>query len=166
MSSPNENFFRFEKLLVELARANIDFAVVGGVAISLNGFVRATEVVDIIVGKSPENIRSLLKCLERWGEGWARELKVEDFAVEEGSIRVMENFDLDIFVRMRDKTIDDFRPNFRYFDSEGARIAYLSPADLIYLKQGSWREKDQLDVSAMKEILAKEGGKGDRPQNS
>lgn len=45
MSSPNENFFQFENLLVELARANIDFAVVGGVAISLNGFVRATGVI-------------------------------------------------------------------------------------------------------------------------
>ena len=97
----------------------------------------------------------------KWGEGWARELKAEDFEVEEGSIRVMENFDLDIFVRMRDKTIDDFRPNLRYFDSDGVRIACLSPADLIYLKQGSWREKDQLDVSAMKEVLAREGDKGD-----
>jgi hypothetical protein len=126
------------------------------VAVSLNGFIRATEDVDIIVGKSPENIRTLLKCLEKWGEGWARELKVEDFAVEEGSIRVMENFDLDIFVRMRDKTIDDFRPNLRYFESGAVRIAYLSPVDLIYLKQGSWREKDQLDVSAMKEILVRE----------
>jgi len=36
------------------------------------------------------------------------------------------------------------------------QIAYLSPADLIFLKEGSWREKDQLDVSAMKEVLARE----------
>ncbi|HXI73928.1 MAG TPA: DUF6036 family nucleotidyltransferase [Verrucomicrobiae bacterium] len=156
MSAPNENFFRFGSLLVELARAGVDFAAVGGVAISLNGFVRATEDVDIIVQSSPENLRRLLDCLKNWGEGWARELKIEDFAVEEGSIRVMESFDLDIFVKMRGKTLDDFRPNLRHFDSEGVRIAYLSPADLIFLKQDSWREKDQLDVSAMKEILARE----------
>ena len=156
MSAPNENFFRFGSLLVELARAGVDFAAVGGVAISLNGFVRATEDVDIIVQSSPENLRRLLDCLKNWGEGWARELKIEDFAVEEGSIRVMESFDLDIFVKMRGKTLDDFRPNLRHFDSEGVRIAYLSPADLIFLKQDSWRKKDQLDVSAMKEILARE----------
>lgn len=163
MSSPNENFFRFENLLVELARAGIDFAVVGGVAISLNGFVRATDDVDILVKNSPENLQALLNCLKRWGEGWARELTVEDFVVEEGSIRVMEDFDLDIFVRMRGKTLDDFRQNLRYFQSDNVNIAYLSPADLIFLKQGSWREKDQLDVSAMKEILARENpanGKG------
>jgi hypothetical protein len=156
MSAPNENFFRFGSLLAELARAGVDFAAVGGVAISLNGFVRATEDVDILAHNSPENLRKLLDCLKNWGEGWARELKIEDFAPGEGSIRVMEDFDLDIFVKMRGKTLDDFRPSLRHFESDGARIAYLSPAGLIFLKEGSWREKDQLDVSAMKEILARE----------
>jgi hypothetical protein len=157
MSSPNESFFRFESLLVELARAGVDFATVGGVAVSLNGFVRATEDVDILAHNSPENLRKLLDCLKLWGEGWARELKVDDFAVEEGSIRVMEDFNLDIFVKMRGKTLDDFRPNLRFFESDGVRIAYLSPADLIFLKHGSWREKDQIDVAMMKEIIAREG---------
>jgi acylphosphatase len=156
MSSPNENFFQFENLLVKLASVGVDFAAVGGVAVSLNGFVRATEDVDILVRNSPENLHKLLDCLKNWGEGWARELEIEDFAVEEGSVRVMENFDLDIFVKMRGKGLDDFRPNLRYFDSEGVRIAYLSPADLIFLKGGSWREKDKLDVAAMKEILERE----------
>jgi hypothetical protein len=156
MPAPNENFFQFGSLLAELARAGVDFAAVGGVAISLNGFVRATEDMDILAHNSPENLRKLLDCLKNWGEGWARELKIEDFAIEEGSIRVMEDFDLYIFVKMRGKTLDDLRPNLRHFESDGARIAYLSPADLIFLKEGSWREKDQLDVSAMKEVLARE----------
>jgi hypothetical protein len=157
MSPPNENFFRFGNLLVALARAGVDFAAVGGVAVSLNGFMRATEDVDILVHDSPENLRKMLDCLTHWGEGWARELKVEDFTLEQGSIRVMEDFDLDIFVRMKGKRLDDFRPNLRHFDSDDVRILYLSPADLIFLKEGSWREKDQLDVAAMKEILAREG---------
>jgi hypothetical protein len=38
-------------------------------------------------------------------------------------------------------------------------VLYLSPADLISLKQDSWREKDKLDVLAMREILAREGGR-------
>jgi hypothetical protein len=35
---------------------------------------------------------------------------------------------------------------------------YNVPAssDLIFLKQDSWRDKDKLDVQAMKEILARE----------
>jgi hypothetical protein len=156
MHAPPENFFQFEKLLADLVRSGVDFAVVGGIAISFNGYVRATDDADIIVTAMPDNIRCLLKCLEGWGEGWARELKVEEFVPQEGSIRVMEEFDLDIFTRMRGRSLDDFRPRLRYLETSGVRIPYISPQDLIYLKQGSWRDKDKLDVLAMQEIIERE----------
>jgi hypothetical protein len=35
-------------------------------------------------------------------------------------------------------------------------ISLLSPEQLIQLKQPSWRDKDKLDVLAMKEILERE----------
>lgn len=152
--SPPENYFQFEKLLVDLAKAGVDFAVVGGVAVSLNGFVRATDDVDIVVQDSPENVRKLLDSLSGWGEGWARELTVEDFLPQEGSIRVIEDFDLDIFTRMAGRSLEDFRPRLLYLALGPVRIPYLGAADLILLKEGSWREKDQLDVRALKRILA------------
>ena len=148
-----ENFSPFEKLLVDLAKAGIDFAVVGGVAVSLNGFVRATDDLDILVSEEPQNIQNLLTRLSQWGEGWARELKAEEFVPQEGSIRVMEDFDLDIFVRMRGKSLLDFKPRLRYLDMIGTRISYLAPEDLIFLKESSWREKDQMDVAALRKIM-------------
>ena len=156
---PNPTPSQFEKLLAGLARSGVDFAVVGGLAVILNGYPRLTLDADILAHNSPDNLRKLLDCLKHWGEGWARELKVEDFAIEEGAVRVMEEFDLDIFVRMKGKTLDDFRPNLRHLDSDDARIPFLAPQDLIFLKEGSWREKDQLDVSALKTILAREAKK-------
>lgn len=156
MNSQPENFFPFEKLLVALVRSGVDFAVVGGIAISMNGYVRATEDADIIISDTPENLHKLLPCLEQWGEGWARELKVEDFVVQEGSIRLIEDFILDMFTRMRGKSLDDFRPRLRHLETGGVRIPYLSPADLVFLKQDSWRDKDKLDVQAMREIIARE----------
>jgi hypothetical protein len=83
-------------------------------------------------------------------------LKVEDFVPQEGSIRVMEDFDLDIFTRMHGKSLEDFRPRLRYFETAGTRIPYLAPKDLIFLKQGSWREKDQLDVVVLRKIAGAE----------
>jgi hypothetical protein len=149
-----ENFSQFEKLLVDLARSEIDFAVVGGVAVSLNGFVRATDDLDILISDAAENVQRLLAALAKWGEGFARELKVEDFIPQEGSIRIMEEFDLDIFTRMRGKSLDDFRPRLRYLETTGeTRIPYLAPEDLIFLKQNSWREKDQIDVSTLSRII-------------
>jgi hypothetical protein len=152
-SEPKETISRFERLLVALARAGIDYAVAGGLAVILNGYPRATVDVDILVNDSPENLRKLLDCLAGWGEGWARELKLEDFAPQEGSIRVMEEFDLDIFTRMAGKSLDYFRPRLRHLDAGGVRIPFLAPQDLILLKEGSWREKDQLDVAALRKIL-------------
>ena len=149
-----ENYFQFEKLLAEIARAGVDFAVVGGVAVSLNGFVRATDDVDILIREDRANVEKLLECLRHWGEGWARDLKPEEFVAQEGSIRVMEDFDLDIFTRMRGHSLEDFRPRLRSLSLEGATVPYLAPEDLIVLKAPSWREKDQIDVAALKKIIA------------
>lgn len=156
--SPEEkkNISQFEKLLAALVSDGIDLAVVGGVAVILNGYPRLTLDAGILVNDSPENIRKLLQSLEKWGEGWARELKAEEFFPREGFIRVMEDFDLDIFTQMREKSLEYFRPRLRYLETSGAGIPYLSPSDLIFLKQDSWRDKDKLDVLAMKEIIARE----------
>ena len=146
----------FEKLLVALASSHVDFAVVGGLAVIFNGYPRFTLDADIIVGNTTDNLRRLLDCLTGWGEGFARELKPEDFIFEQGAIRVTEDFELDIFIRMSGKSLDDFRPRLRYLETSGVRIPYLAPEDLIFLKEGSWRDKDKLDVQAMREIIARE----------
>jgi hypothetical protein len=149
---------RYEELLVRLARAEVDFCVVGGLAVVLCGYVRATEDADILIHDSPDNVRRLLAVLVGWGEGWARELRPEEFTPQEGSLRVSEEFDLDIFTRMRGRSLEDFRPRLRTFTTQGCRIFYLSPQDLISLKEGSWRDKDQIDVLAMKEASQREEG--------
>ena len=155
-----ETTSRFEKLLAALAAHGVDFAVAGGLAVILNGYPRLTLDVDILVQRTPENLHRLLTCLAQWGEGCARELKVEDFQDAEGSIRVIEEFELDIFTRMRGKVLDDFRPRLRFLEISAGRVPYLSPEDLISLKQDSWREKDKLDVQALRAILESEA----RPQ--
>jgi hypothetical protein len=154
---PREITSRFEKLLGTLAGSRVDFAVVGGLAVIFNGYPRLTLDADILVADTLENLQRLLECLKEWGEGWARELKVEDFAALEGAVRVMEEFDLDIFTRMNGKSLEDFRPRLRHLNAGGVRIPYLAPEDLIFLKEGSWREKDRFDVAALREIIAREG---------
>jgi Nucleotidyl transferase AbiEii toxin, Type IV TA system len=158
-SKSKETISRFERLLAALVNSRVDFAVVGGLAIIFNGYPRLTLDADILVHDTPKNLRKLLQCLGQWGEGFARELKPEDFISDAGAVRVKEEFDLDIFTRMRGKSLDDFRPQLRCLETGGVRIPYLSPADLIFLKQDSWRDKDKLDVQAMKEIIARESGR-------
>jgi hypothetical protein len=46
---PKETISKFERLLADLARAEVDFAVVGGLAVILNGYPRLTLDADILV---------------------------------------------------------------------------------------------------------------------
>ena len=139
-----------------LAKNNIQFITVGGLAVAANGFVRATVDVDILVQSSKENLEKLVGVLATFGEGYAGELKPEELIQETGSTRICEHFDIDIFTKMKGKTYEDFLPNSKTTTVYGQAIRYLNPQQLIELKKGSYREKDVLDVLAMKRVLAEE----------
>lgn len=156
MPSQPVNFFQFEKLVAELTRSDVDFVFGGDIAMLLQGALSLTLDAAICVGDRPDNIRRMLQCLERRGGGWTREPKPEHFIPDEGSIRVMEEFDLGTCTRMKGKSIDDFRPRLRYLESGDVLIPYIAPEDLLLLKQGASRQKDRLDVAAMKKIIEHE----------
>ena len=142
----------FAKLLAALADAGVRFVVVGGVAVALNGFVRMTEDIDLLVDDDPENLRKLLAALERFGEGFARELAPADFTAEEGAIRIVEESEsciIDLFVRMRGQSFRDVVRDAVTFEVSGRQLQHASCRGLIRLKQGSLREKDRLDIEAL-----------------
>lgn len=140
----------YEKLLESLARAEVKFIVVGGIAVALNGFVRTTDDVDILIERSPQNIQRLLAALDSFGEGHARELSLEDFDESEGAIRVIEDFPLDIFTVMRGQSYPDLVPYLRQTKINDAQIDFLNADGLIRLKADSAREKDQIDIAALR----------------
>jgi hypothetical protein len=140
----------FEGLLALLAGSGVRFTLVGGLAVSLNGFVRTTEDMDILVDDDPGNLERLLNSLRQFGQGYAAELTPADFIDEEGALRIREEFDLDIFVRMRGHKYGDLIPYIRiHAMKDGTQIPYLGFDGLLLLKSGSFREKDQIDVAAL-----------------
>ena len=144
----------FESLLVKLSRARVDYLVAGGVAVCLNGFVRTTQDLDLLVEASSPNLDRLLACLADFGEGFARELSPEDFPMEEGAVRLVEDFTVDLFTLMRSRTFADFAATARRLEVNDVVVRYLDPAALIELKVASNREKDQFDVAALRRIMS------------
>ena len=142
----------YEKLLENLGKAKVRFIVVGGLAVALNGFVRTTEDVDILVETSAENINRLLSALSSFGQGHARELSLGDFDATEGAVRVVEDFPLDIFTVMRGKQYRDLISATRQVAINSTKVDFLDAAALVQLKEGSQREKDQIDIAALKRI--------------
>lgn len=143
----------FESLLVKLSRAKVDYLVAGGVAVCLNGYVRTTHNLDLLVEGSPANIDRMLACLADFGDGSAGELGLEDFWLEEGAIRIVENFPIDLFTIMRGKTYADFVVGSRSLELPDGRVSFLAPEALIELKADSFRTKDLLDVATLRAIL-------------
>lgn len=143
----------FENLLAGLVRAEVRFITVGGLACAMCGFVRATEDVDLLVDGDPDNIERLLNFLRTWGDGHAAELSKEDFTDEEGAVRIIEDFPLDIFVRMRGLRYEDLSQYCRRHDIGIAQIPYLNPHGLILLKKHSHREKDRIDILALRRLM-------------
>jgi acylphosphatase len=144
----------YEKLLEKLVRAEVKFVIVGGVAVALNGFVRTTEDVDILIESSPENVKRLLEALSTFGDGHARELSVADFGEIEGAVRVIEEFPLDIFSIMRGKRYSDLSGQIKSTRLGDVDVRFLDAGALIALKQDSEREQDRIDVSALRSIQA------------
>ncbi len=152
----------FEKLLVKLVNDSVVFTTIGGIAVCLNGFIRLTEDVDILVEPSADNIRRLLDSLSSFGEGYARELTIEDLGDEEGAIRVIEageHCQIDLFTRLRGLHWEDLQDHVAHFETQGVRIPYLNAEGLIRLKKDSDRKKDLIDVSALTEIQRRLTGK-------
>ncbi len=145
----------FEKLLVRLAEAGIEFIIVGGIAVTLHGYVRLTEDVDLLVDPSPANIRALLDCLATYGEGHARELSPDDFTDEEGAIRIIEETEqcqIDLFTVMSGKRFTDVIADACNFELAGHRIPYASSETLVGWKSRSVRDKDRLDAQALRRL--------------
>jgi hypothetical protein len=147
----------FEKLLVALSRADVRYLVVGGVACVLNGFTRTTEDVDLLIDADPQNVAQLLGVLAHLGDGHARELRVSDFTDEEGAIRLIEDYPIDMFTRMGGRTYADML-RFRKLHAGQAPIPFVDVDGLILLKSGSVRERDRIDVEVLKRLSQREPG--------
>ncbi|MBX7152719.1 hypothetical protein K1X84_13900 [bacterium] len=142
----------FEELLVLLTKNKIKFVTVGGLACAFNGFVRPTEDVDILIDNEESNINELIRVLSGYQKGYAHELTLKDFPDEEGSVRIIELFPIDIFVRMSGFRYRDTEPHIKYFTIENQDIPYLDREMLVTLKSNSLRPQDQLDVQKLKSI--------------
>lgn len=147
----------FEKLLVKLAEAEVRFVVVGGIAVTLQGYTRFTEAIDLLIEEDRSNIEHLLTALSDYGEGYARELTVDDFLDYDGAIRIIEEVEMcqiDIFTRLSGIKYAQVIVDADVFQIGAHQIRYASKSSLIFWKQNSVREKDRLDASALELLIA------------
>ncbi len=118
-----------DKLKEIAERENVNFAIAGGLAMHLYGFVRATTDVDFVANRriSLEVVRHLSFGGERY------EIEIDG-----------QKIDTDWIVR-RDKYAEIYRQSLKDAAEIGGR-KILSPEWLVILKYSAGRGKDRLDL--------------------
>ncbi len=72
--------FEPDDLLLALTNAEVEFVIIGGVAVGVHGFARATKDLDIVPAPTSENMERLAQALTTIG---AQHIGVGDFSPEE-----------------------------------------------------------------------------------
>lgn len=127
----------------------VEYAVIGGYALALQGIVRLTEDVDILVEPTPENARRWVRALSQLPDGAARELVGDETLHEEPyAIRINDEFTVDVMNSASGFSWKDMLP----FRKRIEGIQVVSLEGLLRLKAHG-RLKDRADAEAIRKAL-------------
>ena len=140
------------KLLLRFQEEGVQYILVGGQAVRLNGFLRATEDIDILLPSSADNGRRVIKALAFLES--AHELRPEWFvtdAHEPENIRVADDLLIDLLFAANGETYETLQPHVRTLNVDGVTVRTLDIEGLLKTKT-KHRDKDILDRNALSEI--------------
>lgn len=142
------------KLLDRLNSEGVRYILVGGQAVRLNGFLRNTEDIDILLPSSVENGERVIKALDFLDS--ASELDASWFAsnsAEPENIRVADDLLIDLLFAANGESYESLQPYVRTLNVDGVGICTLDIEGLLKTKT-TYREKDVLDRQALLKILS------------
>lgn len=151
MKQTNPQFHKDFYEFIELCNQyNLEYLVIGGFAVSVHGYPRATKDLDICINRTKENIEKVLKILDDFGFG-ALNLSVEDF-IKEGMITQLgyEPVRIDILNDLNGVDFDLAFQNRREVTLEGVKTNFIGYNELLIVKERAGRKQDLLDVEKLK----------------
>jgi hypothetical protein len=158
MHAPPDREFQADEIFKVLARNQVDFVVIGGVAVQGHGYIRGTHDVDIIVEPTALNLSRLSEALM----GLQAELRVP------GTLRLTDPHQLrsapliptvtkygplDIVhvehVAGPPKSYEALRTGALVITLQGIEVPVAGLSDLIRMKRAAGRDQDLADIEAL-----------------
>ena len=136
-------------LLRRFAEEQVEYVLVGGHAVRLNGFARFTEDVDVLLPSSLENGKRVIRALSFLAS--SRELEPHWFAPpadEPENIRVADDLLIDLLFAANGQTYESLTAHIRSLTIEGIQIRTLDIDGLLKTKT-EYRDKDRIDREAL-----------------
>ena len=147
-----------EDALLDLLRRfqdeGVQYVLVGGQAVRLNGFVRATEDIDILLPSSIENGRRVIRALAFLPSG--KDLQADWFEVSPGepeNIRIADDLLIDLLFAANGQTYESLQDSVSTLQIEGVAVRTLDIAGLLKTKT-NYRPKDQIDREVLQRLKA------------
>ncbi len=148
--SPDDALLR---LLARFLDEGVEYVLIGGQAVRLNGFLRATEDVDVLIKATALNGERIIRAMSFLEA--SKELNAAWFVPgadgETENIRVADDLLVDLLFRANGQTFDSVQPYVRELRIEGTPVKVLNIDGLIMTKT-DYREKDVLDKQVLKRI--------------
>ena len=132
-----------------LNKAGVDYIMVGGWAVNLHGYVRATIDLDIWILADQENARKVYAALGEFGAPLG-EVKPEDFAQDGTIFQIgVAPCRIDVINKIDGVSYADASPRAIPKTIEGIPVRIISREDLIANKRASGRTKDLADAEIL-----------------
>jgi hypothetical protein len=132
-----------------LEAERVEYALVGGYALALQGIVRLTEDIDILVQPTLTNAERWVRALSRLPDGAARELEGDvTLHTEPYAIRINDEFTVDVMNSASGLTWDELVP----YRVRVEGIEVISLRGLLRMKEHG-RLKDRADAEAIRKVL-------------
>ncbi len=154
------------ELLQSLSDNRVEYVLIGGLAVQLHGYLRATFDIDLVLAMNDENLGRFIEVAKQYGlvpaipepidslrdaariDLWHREKGMLAFALREpgagGGV-------VDVLVRP-EVPFDRLMANAVAGELYGRQVRIASIDDLLAMKRIADRPKDRLDIEALEKI--------------
>lgn len=165
-----------EAIVRALNEANVQYLVVGGLAVNAHGYVRGTDDLDLVIALDPENAVRGLRALESVGYHPAVPITPEQFAdanlreswIAEKGMALLKLWsdthgrtDVDVFVSHPFSMKEELKRAEHFELSPGVMMPVVCLPTLREMKMAAGRPQDIADIAALDEIHEKKEHAGD-----
>jgi predicted nucleotidyltransferase len=140
-----------KSILQSLHANNVDYLLIGGYALAVHGYIRATTDIDLVVQGSIESGEKLIRALMILPDKSAQD--IDPVWLTEGeNIRVNDDFVIDIMLNANGHSYEALKQYEQIVDLDGIPVKTISLDGLLLTKQ-TMRSKDQSDCSIIERAL-------------
>lgn len=158
--------FNLRQIFKALADSEVEYVVVGGLAVIMHGYLRATADLDLAIGLSPQNAGRGMQTLASIGLQPRLPVPIQDFAdaakrgdwLQHRNMLVFPLWDPSNPLRSVDVFIDEpipfdaLRRDAVHKDYDGVDVPVASIDHLIEMKQRAARARDLDDIDKLQKI--------------